>query len=176
MLICSDWAPAREGFCSFFRVRVAAWLGGCWRGLGHFRIHFLRKAWPMMRFSRICFIAAGGCIHNVIKVQSQIKAPLNTGTGARKACLKLAQNTLGKLPDTPAGTSPCGGRRPPPGEVLDSASWILSERVSSGFEARFSGSCACIERCFYPHLYFIIPAARPPCKSDSQPTMCISSS
>ena len=46
-------------------------------------------------------------------------------------------------------------QRPPPGEVLDSVSWILSdsERVSSWFETRFSGPGACIERCFYPHLY-----------------------
>ena len=88
------------------------------------------------------------------KVKVRIKAPLNTSTGTRKACLKPARNSLGKLPDTTAGTSPGGGRRPPPGEVLDSVSWILPERVSSWFETRFSGPGACLERCFYPHLYF----------------------
>ena len=73
---------------------------------------------------------------------------------ARKACLKPARNSLGKLPDAPAGTSPGGGRRPPPGEVLDSVSWILPERVLSQFETRFSGSGACIDRCFCLCLYF----------------------
>ena len=57
---------------------------------------------------------------------------------------------------TPSSTSPGGGLRPPPGEALDSASWILPERVSSRFETRFSGRVACIERCFYPHLYFTV--------------------
>ena len=96
-----------------------------------------------------------------VKVEVQIKAPLDTSNGTRKACLKPARNSLGKLPDTPAGTSPGGGRRPPPGEVLDSASWILPERVSSRFETRFSGPGACIERCFYPHLYFRMRSSEP---------------
>ena len=82
-----------------------------------------------------------------IKVQAQTKAPLNTNTGTRKAGLKPARNSLGRLPDTTAGASPGGGRRPPPGEVLDSVSWILPERVSNRFETRVSGRC----------LYFAAP-------------------
>jgi len=84
-------------------------------------------------------------------VKVRIKAPLNTSTGTRKACLKPARNSLGKYPRR--AVQHLLRRRPSAGGGAGRRVWELPERVSSRFEIRFSGPGACIERCFYPHLY-----------------------
>ena len=63
------------------------------------------------------------------KINVRIKAPLNTSTGTRKACLKPARNSLGKVPRHAVQHLPGGGLRPPLGEVPAGVSGILPEQV-----------------------------------------------
>ena len=71
------------------------------------------------------------------KVEAQTKAPLNTSTGTRKACLKPARSSLGRHPRR--AVQHLSRRRPSANAEGGAGSrvWELHERVSRSVRPRF---------------------------------------
>ena len=109
-------------------------------------LHFLIDFWGLdrTRTSRTLLL------FEINTFEFLIKAQLNTGAGQKSVSQTDSKHARKGSKTRPLAPSPAAaegggaGRR-----VLE-----LPERVSSRFETRFSGPGACIERCFYPHLYF----------------------